>query len=66
MGVKMRKEIKKIKKNLSRTYLIHVYVGRHGPAWHRPTKARYTKGLFGWAVAVEKVAVGCELWKKLL
>ncbi|KAL5667007.1 hypothetical protein ACJX0J_019228, partial [Zea mays] len=23
-------------------------------------------GLFGWAVAVEKVAVGCELWKKLL
>jgi hypothetical protein len=25
-----------------------------------------TKGLFGWAVAVEKVAVGCELWKKLL
>jgi hypothetical protein len=26
----------------------------------------YTKGLFGWAVAVEKVAVGCELWKKLL
>jgi hypothetical protein len=26
----------------------------------------YTEGLFGWAVAVEKVAVGCELWKKLL
>jgi hypothetical protein len=26
----------------------------------------YTKGLFGWAVAVKKVAVGCELWKKLL
>jgi hypothetical protein len=25
-----------------------------------------TKGLFGWTVAVEKVAVGCELWKKLL
>jgi hypothetical protein len=25
-----------------------------------------TKGLFGWAVAVKKVAVGCELWKKLL
>jgi hypothetical protein len=25
-----------------------------------------TQGLFGWAVAVEKVAVGCELWKKLL
>jgi hypothetical protein len=24
------------------------------------------KGLFGWAVAVKKVAVGCELWKKLL
>jgi hypothetical protein len=23
-------------------------------------------GLFGWAVAVKKVAVGCELWKKLL
>jgi hypothetical protein len=26
----------------------------------------YIKGLFGWAVAVKKVAVGCELWKKLL
>jgi hypothetical protein len=25
-----------------------------------------SKGLFGWAVAVKKVAVGCELWKKLL
>jgi hypothetical protein len=25
-----------------------------------------TMGLFGWAVAVKKVAVGCELWKKLL
>jgi hypothetical protein len=25
-----------------------------------------TKGLFGWAVAVKKVTVGCELWKKLL
>jgi hypothetical protein len=25
-----------------------------------------SRGLFGWAVAVEKVAVGCELWKKLL
>jgi hypothetical protein len=25
-----------------------------------------TKGLFGWAVAVKKVVVGCELWKKLL
>jgi hypothetical protein len=25
-----------------------------------------TKGLFGWAVAVKKVAVGCELWKKQL
>jgi hypothetical protein len=24
------------------------------------------KGLFGWAVAVKKVVVGCELWKKLL
>jgi hypothetical protein len=24
------------------------------------------RGLFGWAVAVKKVAVGCELWKKLL
>jgi hypothetical protein len=24
------------------------------------------KGLFGWAVAVKKVDVGCELWKKLL
>jgi hypothetical protein len=23
-------------------------------------------GLFGWAVAVKKIAVGCELWKKLL
>jgi hypothetical protein len=28
--------------------------------------ASRTEGLFGWAVAVEKVAVGCELWKKLL
>jgi hypothetical protein len=27
---------------------------------------KMTKGLFGWAVAVKKVAVGCELWKKLL
>jgi hypothetical protein len=26
----------------------------------------HIKGLFGWAVAVKKVAVGCELWKKLL
>jgi hypothetical protein len=26
----------------------------------------HSKGLFGWAVAVKKVAVGCELWKKLL
>jgi hypothetical protein len=25
-----------------------------------------TKGLFGWAVAVKKVVVCCELWKKLL
>jgi hypothetical protein len=25
-----------------------------------------TQGLFGWAVTVKKVAVGCELWKKLL
>jgi hypothetical protein len=25
-----------------------------------------TKGLFGWAVAVKKVIVGCELWKNLL
>jgi hypothetical protein len=25
-----------------------------------------TWGLFGWAVAVKKVAVSCELWKKLL
>jgi hypothetical protein len=25
-----------------------------------------TEGLFGWTVAVKKVAVGCELWKKLL
>jgi hypothetical protein len=25
-----------------------------------------TKGLFGWAVAVKKVAVGCELWKKVV
>jgi hypothetical protein len=25
-----------------------------------------SQGLFGWAVAVKKVAVGCELWKKLL
>jgi hypothetical protein len=24
------------------------------------------KGLFGWAVAVKKAAVGYELWKKLL
>jgi hypothetical protein len=24
------------------------------------------KGLFGWTVAVKKVAVGCKLWKKLL
>jgi hypothetical protein len=24
------------------------------------------QGLFGWAVAVKKVDVGCELWKKLL
>jgi hypothetical protein len=24
------------------------------------------KGLFGWAVAVKKVVVGCELWKNLL
>jgi hypothetical protein len=24
------------------------------------------KGLFGWAVAVEKADVGCKLWKKLL
>jgi hypothetical protein len=24
------------------------------------------KSLFGWAVAVKKVTVGCELWKKLL
>jgi hypothetical protein len=23
------------------------------------------KGLFGWAVAVKKVVVDCELWKKL-
>jgi hypothetical protein len=29
-------------------------------------RKRPSKGLFGWAVAVEKVAVGCELWKKLL
>jgi hypothetical protein len=26
----------------------------------------WTKGLFGWAVAVKKVVVGCELWKKPL
>ena len=32
-----------------------------------PTLAKLAfKGLFGWAVAVKKVAVGCELWKKLL
>jgi hypothetical protein len=30
------------------------------------TERAKTKGLFGWAVAVKKVAVGCELWKKLL
>jgi hypothetical protein len=29
-------------------------------------KYQEIRGLFGWAVAVEKVAVGCELWKKLL
>jgi hypothetical protein len=28
--------------------------------------SKLTWGLFGWAVAVKKVAVGCELWKKLL
>jgi hypothetical protein len=28
--------------------------------------AREAKGLFGWAVAVKKVVVGYELWKKLL
>jgi hypothetical protein len=30
------------------------------------TKQVGTKSLFGWAVAVKKVDVGCELWKKLL
>jgi hypothetical protein len=24
------------------------------------------KGVFGWAVALKKAVVGCELWKKLL
>jgi hypothetical protein len=28
--------------------------------------SEHIMGLFGWAVAVKKVAVGCELWKKLL
>jgi hypothetical protein len=30
------------------------------------TRCRDIKGLFGWAVAVRKTAVGCELCKKLL
>jgi hypothetical protein len=25
-----------------------------------------SEGLFGWAVAMKKVVVGCELWKKML
>jgi hypothetical protein len=32
----------------------------------RRSSSNRTRGLFGWAVAVKKVAVGCELWKKLL
>jgi hypothetical protein len=27
---------------------------------------RHGKDMFGWAVAVKKVVVGCELWKKLM
>jgi hypothetical protein len=29
-------------------------------------RVRDTKRLFGWAVAVKKAVMGCELWKKLL
>jgi hypothetical protein len=39
--------------------------------WHTVQKAtkeadEKAKGVFGWAVTVKKVVVGCELWKKLL
>jgi hypothetical protein len=34
--------------------------------YHMSVGAGESKGLFGWAVAVKKVVVGCELWKKLL
>jgi hypothetical protein len=30
------------------------------------TRTEQVMGLFGWAVAVKKVDVGCELWKKQL
>jgi hypothetical protein len=33
---------------------------------HSQAYLEMSKGLFGWAVALKKVAVGCELWKKLL
>jgi hypothetical protein len=33
---------------------------------HSDDHQKGAKGLFGWAVAVKKVVVGCELWKKLL
>jgi hypothetical protein len=36
------------------------------PTHHGSKGLDWARGLFGWAVAVEKVAVGCELWKKLL
>ena len=39
-----------------------VYLAGKPPRQHDKS----VKGLFGWAVAVKKVAVGCELWKKLL
>jgi hypothetical protein len=51
-------------------YLAPVAVSSLTVSEYRPVPAtvqpRSIKGLFGWAVAVEKVAVGCALWKKLL
>jgi hypothetical protein len=54
-------------KNNSRDRQVQPYrrSDAHGPGPVRQTD-KLAKGLFGWAVTVKKVAVGCKLWKKLL
>jgi hypothetical protein len=34
--------------------------------WYNCYYIVITEGLFGWAVAVKKATMGCELWEKLL